>query len=510
MAKSSPPTSTTVQPIPIPHTPDENTFTLLTRAVALLAHAKSHIGLGAPIDGMIAIHGLDNCAEYILRILAQHLDMEAVAGKPFDTVEVASLAGDINRFVSEHYNQILPYTTDIKQLRVIRNLVQHGAVDPRAELRRFEVIVSRLYVKIFQQYFGLDPDKLRLSSLVSDSKVKSYLEKSEHDIDAKNYVESVVASRDAFEHAYAGARTSSDIRTWSIPAVLEMKNQTYLTLKYLEMVDARLEMGRLGIDSAQYERFKKYLRRIPHEYNAEPLPIVITKNGFDKVEAEFCYHFVSECVVRWQNAGFGAVLQYNPTNPLPFKQSSVFTIGDVSLDDEAQTGAYYLDDYGQIDTFIVGASDKFSLMQLPRDEPIEFKRRITRDAQPFSMIIGELEVINTNNRLVTNNPAQWEVAIHYQNIDLRTQTYVYRDGEMQPRQQSLNSMDAEALQNLAGGGVIRPHLAEAIIAHRSTIGTYKSVQQLLEVNGIHEGIVNYLTSYTTVRDDLMKSLPVQQ
>jgi hypothetical protein len=133
----------------LPKSPDSVITTLLTRSLLFMTHATQHSRLNSPLDRMVAIHGLDNSVEYLLRIIVQHLDIEAVTGKALDAIELNSLAGEVNKYLKDSYQTELPYLTEIKMLRQVRNLVQHGIVDPQAELPRLRKIVERFYNRVF-------------------------------------------------------------------------------------------------------------------------------------------------------------------------------------------------------------------------------------------------------------------------------------------------------------------------------------------------------------------------
>ena len=62
----------------------------------------------------------------------------------------------------------------------------------------------------------------------------------------------------------------------------------------------------------------------------------------------------------------------------------------------------------------------------------------------------------------------------------------------------LNTASAGDLDRLPGIG---PARAEAIISHRETNGPFTCVEDLMEVKGIGEGILNGLRDYVTVGDE---------
>jgi hypothetical protein len=164
-------------PFTLPVPPTEESLRLLLRARLMLSHAMEHASQKTEFDNMIAILGLDNTIESVLRCIATHLDLEARTGNSFEIVELASLAGTINKSLLDLAGVRLPYLAEIKTLRVIRNLVQHGAVSPNADLERFASITQRFFDKVLQAIFGLELDTLYISAVINDVQVKEFLQK---------------------------------------------------------------------------------------------------------------------------------------------------------------------------------------------------------------------------------------------------------------------------------------------------------------------------------------------
>ena len=98
--------------LPIPAT--EESLQLLLRARLMLSHAMEHASQKTEFDNMIAILGLDNTIESILRCVATHLDLETRTGKSFDIIDLASLAAEINKSLVELTGTRLSYVGEIK------------------------------------------------------------------------------------------------------------------------------------------------------------------------------------------------------------------------------------------------------------------------------------------------------------------------------------------------------------------------------------------------------------
>lgn len=177
----------------LPKSPDSNTLTLLSRANQFLAQALSHSTGTSSLDRMITIHGLDGSIENLLRIVVQHLDIPAATGRNLETTELAGLAGEVNAFLRDNHSLTLPYLSEIKQMRQIRNLVQHGMVDAGPDIPRCCTISERFFDRVLVSVFGIQREEIRSSFLVRNSEVRRQLRTAEHRIDAGQFLESVVS-----------------------------------------------------------------------------------------------------------------------------------------------------------------------------------------------------------------------------------------------------------------------------------------------------------------------------
>src|SRR6266545_2574693 len=155
----------------LPILPTEESLRLLLRSKLMLSHAIEHATQKTEFDNMIAILGLDNTIESVLRCVAMHLDLETRTGKSFDIIDLASLAAEINKSLIDLTKTRLPYVGEIKVLRQTRNLVQHGAIVPCADLERFVTVTKRFFDNVLQTIFGLALDTLRISSIVTDARI---------------------------------------------------------------------------------------------------------------------------------------------------------------------------------------------------------------------------------------------------------------------------------------------------------------------------------------------------
>lgn len=393
----------------LPKPPTSDITTLLTRALLFMTHATQHSRLNSPLDRMVAIHGLDNSVEYLLRIVLLHLDVEAATGKNLDTVELASLAGEVNRYLKDTYSIELPYLTEVKQIRQVRNLVQHGIVDPQPDLPRYRRIVERFFQRVLLIVFGIARGTLRVSSLVENKEVREHLERAEQLIDENKYLLSIAAARDAFENARHQKTKLSALRIRLLPALIESKADRLNLHYFIREIGEELEVSRFGVDMHDYRRFEEYIRHIPREYCADTSSGgIIMQRPWNEQDARFCYDFASSIILLWQSEESEDLYPIN----LPDKHESEINFGGVVIPRGAERGCrYFHENQEEMDVFFVSREVKDKLTALHPETSTSivgkvFVNDVHERTYSYSIIL-----LACYARLATNNPERWEVIL---------------------------------------------------------------------------------------------------
>jgi len=363
---------------------------------------------------MITIHGLDSSVENLLRIVVQHLDVEAVTGRNLDTAELSSLAGELNRFLRDNYSFTLPYVSEIKQIRQIRNLVQHGMVDAGPDIPRCCTIAERFFDRVLLKVFGIEREEIRASALVISEEVKRHLVAAEQKIDEGKFLESVVFSRNAFENALFKRRRHSTLRLSALPILAatyaEQRDSHWF---YSHMLD-EFELLRFGVDMDRYSRFARYVRHIPGEYRIDRSSgWTIMQRPWLRGDATYCYDFVSDIILRWQNAEMPSIYDVRRDREFTFR----LMIGEGDLSEHFEGGGSYILEGGeyveqryvapatkkQYDKLEVGGEYDF-LMERYSDGNLEFRRE------------SKVEIKAKIIALATHDPERWQCTIWYSDI----------------------------------------------------------------------------------------------
>ena len=480
--------------------PDRVTMDLLIRTRMLLEHSLSHSAADSPLDRMIAIHGLDNSIEWLIRIVIRHLDIEAITGKNLERLGLASLARKTNQFLQERYQFSLPYFGGIKRLHDVRNLVQHGALDPAPDLLRFTRIAERFFVKVLKLIFGLSRDELRISSLIKDEEIRKFLERAEQKLDQGAHLESVVASRDAFENAFFKQRLEST-RIFGVAATLiggtmraTQRNHQWV---FNEMAD-ELELIRLGIDPKRYERFGDYLQHVPGKYRAEKYGWSVMQRPWAEKDAKFCYNFVCDVILRWEQEQLEALYVPKLDKEDEKGHSEIVKIGLVTIqgEDFLEGGVLYDFRWGEhLWVTYVRRELKDKLGKLETEKEYEYVTEDYTDGQLNVRISKKVRLRAVNSRLATNYPERWEVILWTEQLPLTWKREDYEEGKKVKESPCINRASVSEIVGICDE-VITKAVARKIIAYRRDVGPMRSIEDLRKISGLTEPQVSWLAYFS--------------
>jgi hypothetical protein len=470
----------------LPVKPDQITLILLTRALAFQAHAISHITLNTPVDRMVAIHGLDNSVEHLLRILLEYFDIESKVNKTLDTLELSGLAGEVNAFLRSYYNFQLPYLSDIKRLRQVRNLVQHAALDPIGDLKRYQTIVERFSATVLDRIFGITKDNLHISSLILDDDTRNHLSRAERLLE-NNPLLSIVASRDAFENALYKALPQSGARWDALPATLRAEKDSYWVAQFMEIVSDQLILTNLGVDLKRHARYQEYMHHIPSEYCADKPGYSIMQRPWSTEDAMFCYQFAADNVLKWQNE------EFKPLYPITWdkKYSSVTHIAGIELAHEDSTAFISFEGDEEIESYIVSSDVVNKLNTLATDRTYVKSTDHLEDGVLTSKLTLQIHINTLSKRLLTNNPPRWQVGIWYEQVPLTWRRIDFKDGVKIAESPCINTADTKAIMEI-NENVFDEASAQAIIRFRTQSGDIRSLEDLKEIKELTTDQVHWI------------------
>jgi len=401
--------------IVLPISPSAESLCLLLRARLMLTHALEHSSQSTEFDNMIAILGLDNTIEYILRSVSTHLDLESLTGKSFDIFDLASLASSINKALLKFAHVRLPYIGEIKLLRQTRNLVQHGAVAPQADLERFSKITERFFDRVLQKVFGFSIRELKASCAIDNSLIKDYFKESEKHIENNDWLQSIVATRNAFENHYFNRVKGLNLSIGLYPALVHARQKKDISSYSWDVVKEELELSYLGVNTAEYRRFKEYLNHIPHEYCPEDSwGQIVMQRAWTREDAVFCYSFAVNTALRWQAREKERLYAPRLDKEYVFKE----TIGGISLGKKSEAGCSYLyDSDDRVYLIYVEKDIKRRFSKLSSGRIYKYKTIRYVDERRESCHEEEIQILGMHSFLIVNEPERWAIVIWYNLIN---------------------------------------------------------------------------------------------
>lgn len=411
----------TIDIIELPLAPSPHTMELLIKAKHFLEHAIMHARKENSFDSMIAIHSLDNSIEYLLRIIIKHLEIEEKTGKTINTSELMVVFSEVDKFLKEK-TQLngkkigLPFEMEIRQLRVLRNNVQHGLILPISELRMFIDYGERFFDKILGKIFGLTSHEIAYSTLIENREIKAHLISAETNIATGKFLDAIVACRDAFELGEFLFRHNSHYynKMEVIPRIKQESTELY---HYIKSLEEEISLLGTNINSADYRLYRRYMDHIPGEYRAINSGYLVMQRDWEKKDADFCYAFVSRTILHWQ---------LTQEKPLYDVDVSGYPVYKHNI---AISGISIQEIYAEKTCFYLGEEYIGRLMFVDN----EVKEKL-QNISPNQICYVENEIVNVDNgvifkkyndyviidayefNLILNNGPLWEFVFFYRSI----------------------------------------------------------------------------------------------
>jgi len=458
----------------LPITPNPHIMELLIKAKHFLEHATLHAQTGNCFDSMIAIHSLDNSIEYLLRILIKHLEIEEKTGTTINTPELMGLFSAVDKFLKEHAQLNgkgigLPFENEIRQLRGLRNNVQHGLVLPISELRSFIDYGERFFKKVLLKVFGLTPQQIAYSTLIENEDIKAHLVVAEAKIAEKQYLSAIVACRDAFELAEFLLRQNS--HHYNKMAVLpHLKKDSMELYWYVQSLEQEISILGTSIRPSDYRLYKRYIDHIPGEYRAIKAGRSVMQREWEKNDADFCYAFASQAILYWQLTQEKPLYEVDMSKYPAHKYDRI--IAGISIPElYPEKTCVYLTDNGEGELLLVDNEAKEKLQQISPGQICTYENKITipETDTVFRTYTEYIVVDACEFNLVLNNGPLWEYMLYYRIVpftttsDMDEQIDIDHIGEYDPQNETEEKFKALVLEFGAVNTVERAFELNAVV-----------------------------------------------
>lgn len=478
-------------PPKIPFPPSPDTLELLLRARSLLDHAISHSTSPSGIDPIIVVHGLDNSIEYLVRIIARHIDYELITGDSLEKSGLLEIIAKLNKHTKATYAIALPHFEDIRVLRQARNLVQHAAIDVAKDLAHFVRITQRFFEAAVPAIFGLQVSRLSISQLIQNTQIRQFLEESESSMQQAKYLESVEAARDAYENAYLYHLSESRLRS-SAPAAVSLSRSKSPEESFLiEALVDELQALKLGVNPTRLDRFRRILDHIPHDRRIDERGNMVMMRPWLESDAQFCLSFASEYALKWQLDTLAPLnAQTKPVDSYRIEEY----VDDLPIENESRLGCGFGglgDRDGQlwyVGEETIGILRGLNIGQTYRWNSTHYKNDLISTKISYEAILTQFHC-----RVATTRPKRWEVFLWRARVPFTWHRDDFLDGRWKTASVDLNRADSAVLCTLYP---IDEKAAAKVIALRTALGAITSREQLERISGITKQQLDWLSMFT--------------
>lgn len=457
--------------LPVSATPE--IMELLIKAKHFFSHATVHAQSGNAFDSMISIHSLDNSIEYLLRIIIKHLEIEEKLLKTINTPELMAIFSEVDRFLKEWTlfdgkGIGLPYENEIRQLRTLRNNVQHGMILPVSELKSFIMYGERFFEKVLKKIFGLTLQEISYSVLIEDSNIKAHLNLAETKIDEGKYLEAVVACRDAFELGeFLLQNNSHHINKMAvIPYIKQESMELYY---YIQSLDEEISILGTQISISDYRLYLKYIDHIPSQYRANKSGYSVMQRDWEKKDADFCYVFVSQAILNWQMTQERPLYEVDMFN-YPIHKRELSINGVLLPELYVEKTCIYLNDAGWGELRFISGETKAQLATIKKGDVCKLNTKNT--VESTGVLINEysqfiiIDAIEFN--LVLNNGPLWELMIYYREVPFTTISNIDEQ------------IDIDKIQDFSSKNDEEDHVKQILLEY----GSINTLDSAIELNKI--------------------------
>ncbi|HOP40448.1 MAG TPA: hypothetical protein PLI53_05345 [Geobacteraceae bacterium] len=289
------------------------TFRRLLLAKELYLHALEHSTKVGDINKIIAVHNFHNAIEIALKAIVLNY---GIRGEKQLNIDFETLLNQIDNYQAfKEQEQRLPYRQEVRNLNQIRNLVQHHGIEPESStMEDWRVFSKNFLVRIYDEYFGCDFNKISLATLINDCRLRQLLELASDKISSELWLEATAISKIAFlwgaNNIYQALPTTG------------FKNKAYATsnirpkrgdgtrgiAEAIEMLFDRIENAEYftaflssGISLLDYKKFEAFTPIV--QFMGGGKHTIIATKEFDERHAQWVHEFVINTIVKWQVNG---------------------------------------------------------------------------------------------------------------------------------------------------------------------------------------------------------------
>ena len=337
-----------------------------------------------------------------------------------------ALFGEVDKFLKENAQLNgkgvgLPFENEIRQLRVLRNNVQHGLILPISELSTFIDYGERFFKKVLSKVFGLTPQEIAYSTLIENGDIKALLVTAETKIAEGQFLHAVVACRDAFELGEFLLHQNSHHYN-KIAVLPHIKQESMQLYWYIQSLEQEISILGTNISPSDYRLYRKYVDHIPSEHRAIKAGCSVMQREWEKRDADFCYAFVSQAILNWQLTQDKPLYEVDMSKYPIHRHDKI--IAGVSIQEiyPEKTCIYFTDDDTIGELMLVDKETKDKLQNIVPSQVCSFENKITvpKNGTIFREYKEYVVIDACEFNLILNNGPLWEFMLYYRIIPFTT------------------------------------------------------------------------------------------
>ena len=273
----------------------------LVLAKKLYLHGCSHASTKDKVSRMLAIHHIDNAVEIVLKCIATK--------RGFKPKRVYFFFEELLEKIKD-----LPLKEQIRGLHEIRNIVQHqGDIPSMESVIKYKGYVEDFFKKVCGEIFDVPYEKLYLSELIENEKLREKVSKTEAAFEKGEYKRCIELCDDVlmlatFEEAdifgsagmltgYLGA--SKELKRVISKDYPEKYKEKKIYVLAKELSRAILQFGQAATGMQFLDEYR--MDFLKHRQIIETLEDLTGKELKDS--AEFSLNFITNLILKWQEEG---------------------------------------------------------------------------------------------------------------------------------------------------------------------------------------------------------------
>ncbi len=325
-------------------------------------------------------------------------------------------------------------------------------------------------------------------TIIIDPIIKQHIEAAEAAIETDQFESAVRLCRNAFEEAVFKYRKRSSLALTEVPARVELARIAPETERCISLFSQELDALRMKIDANRLQRFKEITKHLPSKPNEEPYGYAVLQRPWKKTDASYCYGFVAENVLRWQDAEFEPLYDLSSSDSYHHEES----IDQIKLSHEESGCLYYREHDHRIHLIYTSRETRDQLQALVPGKVYRWFSQSYKNGALTSEIIYQVRLRFVKSELITHDPVRWRVFIDISQEPLTWYRRDFEDGQVTSETPSLQNCTADDLIELYP---VDADAANRVIAVRDQHGLL-NIELLRQIDGLTKEQLRWIESFT--------------